>query len=93
MQHYGCFKCWVPDTGSEVDANTLTMIPTTVHIPKFKDKEALEQALSDIIFLIKNPSKNNAPQFWKGDGVQQAFKIIAQLIKQHNTTATPPPIH
>eukprot|EP00957_Ditylum_brightwellii_P059911 4548719-Ditylum_brightwellii.AAC.1 len=68
-QHYQCFKYWVLDTGSEADANTLMMIPTTVPIPKFKDKEALEQALSDMIFLIKNPSKNNTPQNWKGDGV------------------------
>eukprot|EP00957_Ditylum_brightwellii_P111721 8521002-Ditylum_brightwellii.AAC.1 len=54
MQNYWCFKYWVPDTGSEVYANNLTMLPTTVPIPKFEDKqEALEQALSDIIHTIK----------------------------------------
>eukprot|EP00957_Ditylum_brightwellii_P055351 4195151-Ditylum_brightwellii.AAC.1 len=55
--------CWVPDTGSKVDADTLTMILTTVPIPIFGDKEALEQALSDIMYTIKNPTKNNVLQY------------------------------
>eukprot|EP00957_Ditylum_brightwellii_P034326 2603521-Ditylum_brightwellii.AAC.1 len=46
MQHYRCIKCWIPDTRSKVNANTLTMLPTIVPIPRFEDEEALEQALS-----------------------------------------------
>eukprot|EP00957_Ditylum_brightwellii_P120855 9217441-Ditylum_brightwellii.AAC.1 len=72
---------WVPDTGSEVDTDTLTMIPTTVPIPTFGDKEALEQALSDIVHIIKNPAKINVPQYWKGDAVHAAFQNIATLTK------------
>eukprot|EP00957_Ditylum_brightwellii_P070911 5388605-Ditylum_brightwellii.AAC.1 len=81
--------CWIPNTGSEVDADTPTMIPTTVPIPTFGDKEALEQALSDIMHIIKNPTKNNVPQYWKGDEVHAAFQTLATMIKQHHTGPTP----
>eukprot|EP00957_Ditylum_brightwellii_P144842 11032237-Ditylum_brightwellii.AAC.1 len=89
LQHYCCYRCWVPDTGSEVDADMLTMIPTTASIPIFGDKEALEQALSVIVHIIKHPSKNNVPQYWKGDAVHAAFQNIATFIKQYSSTPTP----
>eukprot|EP00957_Ditylum_brightwellii_P072098 5480727-Ditylum_brightwellii.AAC.1 len=65
------------------------MIPTTVPIPTFGDKEALGQALSDIMHIIKNPTKNNVPQYWKGDNVHTVFQNMATMIKQHSTIPTP----
>eukprot|EP00957_Ditylum_brightwellii_P159718 12156616-Ditylum_brightwellii.AAC.1 len=66
--------CWIPDTGSEVNVDTLTMISTTVPIPIFRDKEALKQALSDIVHIIKHPSTNDVPQYWKGNSIHEAFQ-------------------
>eukprot|EP00957_Ditylum_brightwellii_P059624 4526308-Ditylum_brightwellii.AAC.1 len=42
LDHYRSIKCRVSDTGCQVDVDTLTMLPTTVQVPAFSGKEALE---------------------------------------------------
>eukprot|EP00957_Ditylum_brightwellii_P176223 13418371-Ditylum_brightwellii.AAC.1 len=62
-----------PGSIMAIHHGTLNMTPTTVPIPTFGDKEALEQALLDIVHIIKNQAKTNVPQYWKGDAIHAAF--------------------
>eukprot|EP00957_Ditylum_brightwellii_P002008 154766-Ditylum_brightwellii.AAC.1 len=72
--HYKCLQCYIPTTTAEIDADTVYLIARNIPIPSFSDKEALNQALHGIMFILKMPEKSNIPQFWKGAPIQQAFQ-------------------
>eukprot|EP00957_Ditylum_brightwellii_P204856 15341097-Ditylum_brightwellii.AAC.1 len=76
-KHYHCIRCFMPDTAAEVDADTVKLIPHVILVPSFTDKEAIQQAIADIIYILKKPPKNIIPVDLKGDPIVQAFAQIA----------------
>ena len=90
LEHYRCIRCYNPDTLSEVDTDTLDLIPNVTPIPKFSDTDAIKQAVSDIVHILRHPSKNNIPTVFKGDKVQEAFSKVATLLSRNSTTEPPP---
>eukprot|EP00957_Ditylum_brightwellii_P110193 8405144-Ditylum_brightwellii.AAC.1 len=86
--HYRCLRCYIPATTAKVDADTLHLIPHNIPIPSFSDKEALNQALHDIICILKTSEISNIPQFWKSAPIQQAFQQVVALLGQ-NTARQP----
>eukprot|EP00957_Ditylum_brightwellii_P147577 11239188-Ditylum_brightwellii.AAC.1 len=60
----------MPETGAEVDADTIKLIPHTIPIPKYGDKEA----------ILKHPGKSNIPSHLKGDDITQAFANVAKAL-------------
>lgn len=88
LDHYRCLKCYNPDTYSEVDTDTLQLIPNTTPIPVFTDTGAIVQALSDIVNILHNPAKSNLPTVLKGNEIKEAFQKVATIL--HNNKAQPP---
>ena len=89
LQHYRCLKCYNPDTYAEVDTDTLQLIPNVTPIPVYTDVDVVKQAVTDILHVLKNKTKNNIPTVLKGDNIQNAFKQIADLLGNNNATMTP----
>eukprot|EP00957_Ditylum_brightwellii_P196956 15005491-Ditylum_brightwellii.AAC.1 len=52
-KHYCCVRCFMPDTAAEVNADTVKLIPHVIPVPSFTDKEAIQQAIADIIYTLK----------------------------------------
>eukprot|EP00957_Ditylum_brightwellii_P044038 3341905-Ditylum_brightwellii.AAC.1 len=48
IEHYQCITCFMPDMAAEVDADSIKLVPHTIPIPKYGDKEAIQQAIADI---------------------------------------------
>lgn len=44
MHHYRCMRCYLPQTRTEIDCDTLEFIPTSVPIPKTTTESYLNQA-------------------------------------------------
>ena len=78
------------ETYSEVDTETLQLIPNMTPIPVYTDIDVVKQAVSDILHVLKNSAKSNLPTVLKGDAIQNAFKKIADLLE--NNEALPSPI-
>ena len=96
LNHYRCFKCFVPSTGATLDTDTVQLIPHLTPIPKFSDADALRQAIADIIYIIKHSKETDIPKFWKGDKIQQAFQNVADVLDRKQVTKLPtviPPDH
>ena len=91
LDHYRCFKCFVPSTASVINTDTVKMIPHVVPIPNFSDATAVQQAIADILHIIKNSREVNIPKFWKGDAIQGAFQNVADALNQQ--THEPTPVH
>ena len=87
--HYRCLRCYNPDTFSEVDTDTLQLIPNSTPIPVFTDVDAIKQAVADILHILKNPAKSNIPTVLKGDSIKEAFKQVAQALDNDKTTSLP----
>lgn len=66
-EHYRCLKCFNPDTLSEVDSDTIQLIPNQTPIPVYTDIDAIKQAVSDIVHILKHPAKSNIPTVLKGN--------------------------
>ena len=90
LNHYRCFKCYVPTKGAVLDTDTIQMIPHHIPIPTYNDATAVRQAISDIVHIVKNSEENNIPKFWRGDKIQRAFEELADAIQQKDIIATPP---
>ena len=57
MHHYRCMRCYLPQTRTEIDSDTLEFIPTSVPVPKTTTESYLNQAVSDI--LIDDGDENS----------------------------------
>ena len=88
LQHYRCIKCYNPDTFSEVDTDTVQLIPHKTPIPVYTDVDAIKQAISDILHILKNPAKSNIPTVLRGDSIKEAFKTVADLLGNNISTKT-----
>ena len=89
MEHYRCLKCYNPDTYSEVDTDTVQLIPNQTPIPVYTDVDALKQAVADILHILKNPAKSNIPTVLKGNAIKNAFRHVAVLLGNNSVTETP----
>ena len=89
MEHYRCLKCYNPETFSEVNTDTLKLIPNDTPIPVYTDVDVIKQAVSDIVHILKNPTKNNIPTVLKGDTIKNAFRAIAILLNNNQAQDLP----
>ena len=65
---------------SEVDTDTLKLIPNVTPIPVYNDIDVIKQAVGDIVHILQHPTKNNIPTVLKGDAIKQAFREVAILL-------------
>ena len=56
-EHYRCLKCYNPDTYSEVDLDTVQLIPNQTLIPVYTDVDVIKQAVADILHILKIQQK------------------------------------
>ena len=89
MDHYRFLKCYNPKTMKEIDTDTLELEPNTTPIPLFTDTEAIEQSISDILYILKNPSKNNIPKVLIGDKIRNAFCAITDILGRNSSSKLP----
>ena len=79
LEHYRCIRCYMPDTGKEIDADTLSLIPRHIPIPTASLDEHLKQAATTLITLLKQKRKPlPGPQLNQStlDGIQQLADIF-----------------
>eukprot|EP00957_Ditylum_brightwellii_P034596 2623165-Ditylum_brightwellii.AAC.2 len=77
----------MPETSAEVDTDTVKFIPHKIAVPEISDKEAISQAVADIVHILKKPTPNNTPMDMKGDPIIQAFSNLAEILGRKKTTS------
>ena len=81
LEHYRCLKCFNPETFSEVDTDTLQLVPNTTPIPVYTDLDVVKQAISDILHVLKNSFKNNIPTVLKGNKIKKYIQTNCNIIE------------
>eukprot|EP00957_Ditylum_brightwellii_P012611 953231-Ditylum_brightwellii.AAC.1 len=67
--NYWYMKCFIPSTGATVDTDTLEFLEHASSIPPISDKEALQHAVADIVFILKHLNKT-VSTCYKDDNVK-----------------------
>ena len=83
MQHYRCFKCYIPTTRLEQITDTVVFLPHNIKIPKTTPETLLQQAISDILKFLKTPLKH-LPFIQKYSTTSEALKKVTSLFKQNH---------
>ena len=52
LEHYRRFKCYMPETYSERNADTVEFSPTTTPFPQVTTDNYLRQAATDILVIL-----------------------------------------
>ena len=63
MNHYRCFKCFIPKPRTEIITDTVVFIPHQIPIPSISLSDFICQATSDIITLLTCPPKKQHPTY------------------------------
>jgi hypothetical protein len=60
-EHYGCYKCYFPDTMSERDVLTVNFFPEKNQFPTFTPENYLKQTPEDMLHLLEAPAPSSSP--------------------------------
>ena len=85
-EHYRCFKCYMPMTCRERDAETVEFLLTKTPFTRVSTYDYLRQAATYLVNILRAP-KNNIPSLTYGSPTTNEYIHIAQILKQ---AATPP---
>ena len=86
LEHYRCYKCFVPATQATRDTETVDWFPHAIKFPKVSNDDYLKQTATDMLTLLKEKRKQNKTLTY-GDPIRNAYAEIAQIL----TRATEPP--
>ena len=100
LEHYRCWKCYIPDTMQERDVLKADFFPTKVTFPSFTRDDYLKQTAEDMYSLLTGspalPSGHSSPSLSFGPPVLNALSRIADILRRavrpptHHTIAPPP---
>ena len=80
LQHYRCYKVYVPTTASERIADTLEFFPARFRMPASSSLDKATQAAQDLIDILKSPQPST-PFLDFGDEQFNALQKLADLFK------------
>ena len=80
MDHYRCFKCYMPITCRERDAGTVEFFPTTTPFPRVSTDYYLRQAATDLVDILQAP-RFNVPSLTYGSPTNNDYTQLAQILK------------
>ena len=76
LDHYGCVKCYFPQTNRERDVDTVKFFPTTIPFPATSTEDYLRQSLEDILALLQKKTAS-FPFLQSGDDTRNAINKLA----------------
>ena len=88
MQHYRCYKIYVPSTSSERIADTVEFFPTRLKMPASSALDKATQAVEDLLTTLRNPEPSS-PFFEFGNEQRNALNKLANLFKVSLPTVSP----
>ena len=96
MDHYQCYRVWIPSTHAERIADTIQFFPTILRTPNLSHRDATLQAARELTHALQN--LNNAkPLSQLSDDKLRALHQLSPLFPpgalgvEHNSSPEPSP--
>ena len=90
MEHYRCFTCYIPSTGTTRITDTVKFYPHDEPFPAVGVKDQFIQTISDLITILTNHNKQ-LPFLKFGDATKNAITTLSTLLQQNLQPTLPPP--
>ena len=90
MEHYRCFQCYIPTTGTIRITDTVKFYPHDEPFPEVGVKDQFIQTISDLITILKN-QKQHLPFLKFGDATKNALTTLATLLQRNLQPQLPLP--
>ena len=81
MDHYRCMRCFNPDTGREIDVDTLQFFPHNTPLPEIATEDYLKQAATDIVSILQSPP-TSTPSLNLNQTTSRALIYIANILNR-----------
>ena len=90
LEHYHCFKCFIPSTRGEGsrDPDTVKLMPCKVPFPKISTEDYLMESATYILHVLQNPPPS-IPLLSYGNEVKNAITTITHLLQQSVCAKSP----
>jgi hypothetical protein len=82
IEHYRCYRYYIPSTFGIRDALTADWFPHNVPFPKVSNDEYLRQTANDMLTLLQDKTDNPIPSLTYGSSIANAYIQIAKLLKR-----------
>ena len=82
LEHYRCYKIFIPTTHSTRDCMTVEWSPHTIPFPRFS------QTAEDVLSVLQSPNNYVYPSLQYGDNIYNDYREIASILRRA-TTSTP----
>ena len=89
MNHYRCFRIFLPHTGREIIADTVRFLPKKIPFPHETGQDRLVRAVEKIEQILNNVAPSNSPNVPNCESIKKSFAHISKLLKNEQTS---PPI-
>ena len=80
LEHYRNFRCYIPNTRSEIVTDTVDIIANDSPIPTVSNDEYLQQALMDILAVLQRKQPSNVPSLQYGEKINDAIITVASIL-------------
>ena len=81
-EHYRCIKCYIPQSHSEIIADTVEFVPEKIPFPTVTTDFLLQQTTTDLVALLTKRKGIGLPQVEIGDKTSNALVRIAETLKR-----------
>ena len=94
MDHYQCYRVWIPSTHAECIADTIQFFPTILRTPNLSHRDATLQAARELTHALQNLNNAN-PLAQLSDNQLQALHQLSTLFPpnapgvEHNSSPEP----
>ena len=88
MEHYRCFKCYIPKFNSERTALTVEWFPHDTPIPQPTLVDHIKQLVTDLNILLEDKKRSQFISLQYGSETLNAFQQIADILKTPSTMNT-----
>ena len=96
MDHYQCYRVWIPSTHAERIADTIQFFPTILRTPNLSHRDATLQAAHELTHALQNLNNAN-PLSQLSDNHLRALHQLSTLyppdapVVEHNSLSKPSP--
>ena len=84
MNHYRCYRCFLPRSGREIITNTIKFIPQKIQFPNIN----IEKKLENLFIKISDILQSNVTQIpikpMKYQALQHTIKYLAKVFNNHH---------
>ena len=96
LEHYRCYKFFIPKTNTTRDATTVDWFPTAIKYPQITTETYLKQTAEDLLHILSQSTHKPTTTLTFGSPIMNAYIQIATILQRaiaplHTNTKTTTP--